>query len=135
MRYVIGIYSENCNQRVHGLRCRKRPVIWGADTLFGLLENSRVANGLDEIDYAGESSDHGDFSTVIDTVEGLMEYAAMLRRRAHPGAAGQYTRAVARGIREAVEVGDLLAVEGTSGEPHGQTDGTTLGAGRPSVGG
>jgi hypothetical protein len=109
MKKAIGIYSRTCN--------RKRPVIGRADTLFDLLEESRAAHGLDTIDYAGERSDHGDFSTVIDTVDGLLEYAALLERGAQPGASGAYHRAVAKGIRLAVEDDDLLTVREPRHDP------------------
>ena len=104
MKKVIGIYSETCN--------RKRPVIGRADTLFGLLEESRAAHGLDAIDYAGEHSDHGDFTTLIDTVDGLLEYAALLGLGARPGASGADHRAIAKGVRLAVEDDDLLTIRG-----------------------
>lgn len=109
MKKVIGIYSETCD--------RKRPVIGRAGTLHDLLEASRAAHGLDAIDYAGERSDHGDFSTVIDTVQGFLEYASLLESGVQPGASGEYDRAVAKGIREAVEDGDLLAVEPPPNDP------------------
>jgi len=118
MKKVIGIYWETCN--------RKRPVIGRADTLFDLLEESRAAHGLDTIDYAGERSDHGDFSTVIDTVDGLLEYAALLElgareplRQVSPqsAASGEYSRAIAKGIRLAVEDGDLLTAEEPRDDP------------------
>lgn len=103
MKKVIGIYSQACN--------RQRPVIGRAGRLFYLLQESRAVHGLDAIDYAGEQSDHGDFTTVIDTVQGFLEYAALLESGVQPGASGEYDRAVAKGIREAVEEGDLLAIE------------------------
>ena len=104
MKKAIGIYLESCD--------RKRPVIGRADTLHDLLEESRMAHGLDAIDYAGEHSDHGDFHTLVDTPQGLLEYAALMETWTGPhcSAARAYHRAVARGIREAVEDGDLLAV-------------------------
>ena len=103
MKKVIGIYSQACN--------RQRPVIGRAGRLFYLLKESRAVHGFDAIDYAGEQSDHGDFTTVIDTVQGFLEYAALLESGVQPGASGEYDRAVAKGIREAVEEGDLLAIE------------------------
>ena len=102
MKKVIGIYSETCD--------RQRPVIGRAGTLHDLLEGSRAAHGLDAIDYDGGHFDHGDFHTVLDTAQGLLEYAALLESGVQPGASGAYGRAVAKGIREAVEDGDLLAV-------------------------
>ena len=99
MKKVIGIYSETCN--------RTGPVIGRADTLFDLLDESRAYHGDDAIDYT--ESEHGDFHTLVDTVEGFLEYAALLARGATSGASGAYHRAVAKGIREAVEDDDLLS--------------------------
>ena len=113
MKKVIGIYSQTVTTK------RKRPVIGRADTLFDLLEESRAAHGLDAIDYAGEHSDHGDFTTLIDTVDGLLEYAALLElgsreplRQVSPqsAASSEYSRTVAKGIRLAVEDDDLLTI-------------------------
>ena len=109
MKKAIGIYSRTCN--------RKRPVIGRADTLFDLLEESRAAHGLDTIDYAGECSDHGDFSTVIDTVDGLLDYAALLEQGAQPGASGEYHRAIAKSVRSAVADDDLLTVREPRHDP------------------
>jgi len=100
VKKAIGIYWETCN--------RKRPVIGRADTLFDLLEESRAYHGDDAIDYA--ESDHGDFHTLVDTVDGLIDYAALLERGAQSGASGAYHRAVAKGIRLAVEDDDLLTI-------------------------
>ena len=107
MKKVIGIYWETCN--------RKRPVIGRADTLFDLLEESRAYHGDDAIDYA--ESDHGDFHTLVDTVDGLIDYAALLERGAQSGASGAYHRAVAKGIRLAVEDDDLLTVREPRHDP------------------
>lgn len=112
MKKVLGIYSQACN--------RKRPVIGRAGRLFYLLQESRAAHGLDAIDYAGEHSDHGDFTTVIDTEQGFLEYAALLEAGAQRAAGSpwsEYDRAVAKGIRNAVEDDDLLAVESPSDGP------------------
>ena len=99
MKKVIGVYSETCN--------RKRPVIGRAGTLFDLLDESRAYHGDDAIDYT--ESWHGDFHTLVDTVGGLIDYAVELEEGTPSGASGAYHRAVAKGIREAVEDDDLLS--------------------------
>ena len=102
MKKVIGVYSETCN--------RKRPVIGRADTLFDLLEESRAYHGDDALDYT--ESEHGAFHTIVDTVDGLLDYAALLEKGAQSGASGAYHRAIAKGVRLAVEDDDLLTIRG-----------------------
>ena len=59
------------------------------------------------IDYT--ESWHGDFHTIVATVGGLIDYAVELEEGTPSGASGAYHRAVAKGIREAVEDDDLLS--------------------------
>ena len=110
MKKVIGIYSQSVTTR------HKHPVIGRADTLFDLLERWVTPRyyGTDSFRpsehllYTYEDSDHGDFYTIVETVDALSEYADLLERTAQSGASGAYQRAVAKGIHEAVEDGDLL---------------------------
>jgi hypothetical protein len=120
VRKVIGIYSETCNL--------KHPVIGRADVLFDLLDESRADNGNNAIDYA--ESGHGDFHTIVDTVDGLLDYAALLDKGAQSGASGAYHRAIAKGIREAVEDDDLLDEPKSSNVTETETVTTTLGTTR-----
>jgi len=106
VKKVIGIYSQSVTTK------HKHPVIGRADTLFDLLERwvaSRYSwQPSEHLLYTYEDSDHGDFYTIVGTVDVFSEYADLLERRAPSGASGAYQRAVAKGIHEAVEDGDLL---------------------------